>query len=151
MSEISSNSGSKVVNKCGCGIPVTVKKSSTTDNPGRRFETCKLYNPVTKLGGCNYFRWFDTTQTDWQRVLINNLNLRDNLLSKELELKQEELATVKEEKMRLVLEVERLKKKVKNVKEENSRLNKECSNGNGISLTICVLVCVFVVCLAKLL
>ncbi|KAK9740158.1 hypothetical protein RND81_03G015800 [Saponaria officinalis] len=109
MSEISSSSGSRVVNRCFCGIPVTVKKSSTTDNPGRRFETCKLYNPVTKLGGCNYFRWFDTTQTDWQRVLINNLNLRENLLSKELELKQEELTSVKEEKNRLALEVEMLK------------------------------------------
>ncbi|KAK9742034.1 hypothetical protein RND81_03G144400 [Saponaria officinalis] len=150
MSEINKSSGCVDVNKCFCGIPVTVKKSSTSDNPGRRFETCKFYNPVTKLGGCNYFRWFDRVQTDWQRVIINNQNMRENLLTKDLELKQEDLANVKEEKNRLSMEVERLKKKVKTVKEENSRLKGECSNRNGIPVTSYVLLCVLLVCLARL-
>ncbi|KAK9757359.1 hypothetical protein RND81_01G156900 [Saponaria officinalis] len=139
MSDLSSNCGCKDGNKCFCGIPVTIKKSSTTDNRGRRFEACKLYSPVTKLEGYNYFRWFDRTQTDWQRVIINNLNLRDNMLTKELELKQEKLTTIKEEGNRLGMDVDRLKKKVTLVKAENSRLNGECSNRNGFPITICVL------------
>ncbi|KAK9713678.1 hypothetical protein RND81_06G043700 [Saponaria officinalis] len=151
MSESSRNCGCNWNdgNKCFCGIPITVKKSSTSDNPGKRFEACKLFNPVTKLGGCNYFRWFDRTQTDWQRVIINNLNLRDNMLNKELELKQQELATVKEERNRLFIEVERLNKKLKTVKDENSRPKKERLTGIWFPILVCVLLCVFLVCLAK--
>ncbi|KAK9677151.1 hypothetical protein RND81_11G123900 [Saponaria officinalis] len=150
MSESSRNCGCNWNdgNKCFCGIPITVKKSSTPDNPGRRFEAYKLFNPVSKVGGCNYFRWFDKTQTDWQRVIDNNLNLRENIMSKELELKQQELASVKEERNRLFIEVERLKKKLKTVKDENSRLKNERSTGFWFSILVCVLICVFLVYLA---
>ncbi|KAK9688850.1 hypothetical protein RND81_09G015700 [Saponaria officinalis] len=128
--------------KCHCGHPISVKKSSTMENPGRRFESCKLYNPRTKIRGCNYFRWYDTTQTDWQRTIINKLQLENKVLTAESELLKEELKSLKEEKTMLRMEVDKVKK-LKCVKEEKTKFVSECkSKGYSLTMMICVIVSV---------
>ncbi|KAK9666058.1 hypothetical protein RND81_14G156900, partial [Saponaria officinalis] len=59
-----------------------VLTSWTKDNPGRRFEACPIYNPVTKTRGCRCFRWLDENQTTWQKKVINQLKEND-MLNKE--------------------------------------------------------------------
>ncbi|KAK9733384.1 hypothetical protein RND81_04G064600 [Saponaria officinalis] len=59
MSNVSYESTSKPVVKCRCGIPAALKTSMTEANTGRRFLTCKFYNPKTVMRGCNYFKWVD--------------------------------------------------------------------------------------------
>ncbi|KAK9757510.1 hypothetical protein RND81_01G167200 [Saponaria officinalis] len=77
-------SGSSSTNqgvRCHCGILAVQKTSWTTQNPGRRFVACKLYNPETKMCGCRFFKWIDEDITEWQTKLINEL-LNENKCSK---------------------------------------------------------------------
>ncbi|XP_074304425.1 uncharacterized protein LOC141639144 [Silene latifolia] len=69
-----------IVGKCKCGVPLALLKSWTTDNPGRRFLTCKFSNPATKNRGCGFFRWYDEEQVEWQRDVINNLVLEKKVV-----------------------------------------------------------------------
>ncbi|KAK9699289.1 hypothetical protein RND81_08G165200 [Saponaria officinalis] len=131
MSERSCNCSGEEMKKCYCGHPISVKKSSTMENPGRRFETCRLYNPRTKIRGCNYFRWYDTTQTDWQRMIINKLQLENKMLTTEMELVKEELKALKEDKTKFG-------------SERNSK-------GYGFTMVVCVIVSVLVVWFSNLL
>ncbi|KAK9665166.1 hypothetical protein RND81_14G094800 [Saponaria officinalis] len=130
MSDRSCDHNSEEVKKCYCGHPISVKKSSTMDDPGRRFESCKLYNSTTKIRGYNYFRWYDTTQTEWQRHIINKINLENKMLTSKMEVMKEELKSLKEDKSLLRMEVDKLKKKLKSVKEETTK-SKIDHNSNG--------------------
>ncbi|KAK9697825.1 hypothetical protein RND81_08G063600 [Saponaria officinalis] len=121
------------------------------ENPGRRFETCKLYNPRSKIRGCNYFRWYDTTQTDWQRIIINKLQLENKMLTTEMGSLKEEVKALKEDKTMLRTEVDKVKKKLKCVKEEKNKFGRERnSKGYGLMLVICVIVSVLVVWFSNL-
>ncbi|KAK9755579.1 hypothetical protein RND81_01G035900 [Saponaria officinalis] len=85
---------------CFCGRVAVVLTSWTKDNPGRRFEACPIYNPVTKTRGCRCFRWLDENQTTWQKKVINQLVLERKLLKNEAEMLQKENDMLKkEEKM----------------------------------------------------
>ncbi|MED6114949.1 hypothetical protein PIB30_085452 [Stylosanthes scabra] len=44
---------------CFCGLEMIIKKSSTTENPGRLFHTCPRYR---KGSHCNYFKWVDESE-----------------------------------------------------------------------------------------
>ncbi|KAK9742929.1 hypothetical protein RND81_03G206100 [Saponaria officinalis] len=151
MSNYSCVRSSEELKKCYCGHPIAVQKSSTVDNPGRRFECCKLYNPTTKIRGCKYFRWIDITQTDWQRHVINKLNLENKMLTSEMEMMKEELKSLKEDKSLLGMEVDKLKKKLKSLKEETtkSKIDRN-SNGNGVKIMIYVIVGLVVLWFSKL-
>ncbi|KAK9756034.1 hypothetical protein RND81_01G068400 [Saponaria officinalis] len=63
---------SRPVVKCRCGIPAALKTSMTEANTGRRFLTCKFYNPETVMRGCNYFKWVDEpiNETSWLKSEI---------------------------------------------------------------------------------
>ncbi|KAK9716334.1 hypothetical protein RND81_06G226200 [Saponaria officinalis] len=130
MSDRSCDRSSEEVKKCYCGHPIYVKKSSTMDDPGKRFKSCKLYNPTSKMRGCNYFRWYYTTLTEWQRHIINKMNLENKMLTSETEVMKEELKSLKEDKSLLRMEVDKLKKKLKSVKEETTK-SKIDHNSNG--------------------
>ncbi|KAK9668826.1 hypothetical protein RND81_13G089400 [Saponaria officinalis] len=86
MSSNSSNStnNSFTFRVCKCGIPVATKTSWTTQNPGRRFVTCKFYNPDSMMSGCNFFRWIDDDMTNWQRHVINRLVMENKCLKNEV-------------------------------------------------------------------
>ncbi|KAK9677290.1 hypothetical protein RND81_11G133900 [Saponaria officinalis] len=68
MSKGSSSSSSRNPINCNCKVPVAMLKSLTSDNPGRRFLTCKFRF-------CKFFKWVDEEQSDWQRDVINQLVL----------------------------------------------------------------------------
>ncbi|KAK9748746.1 hypothetical protein RND81_02G077700 [Saponaria officinalis] len=74
--------------KCFCDVLVTYLTSWTLNNPGRGFETCRWSRNGNVADGCNYFRWVDKPQTDWQKELINDLiTERDRLLRERAVLK----------------------------------------------------------------
>ncbi|KAK9690172.1 hypothetical protein RND81_09G109200 [Saponaria officinalis] len=56
--------------KCFCGVPVTYLTSWTRNNPGRGFESCRCSRHGNGADGCNYFRWVEKAQTDWQKELV---------------------------------------------------------------------------------
>ncbi|KAK9698018.1 hypothetical protein RND81_08G077100 [Saponaria officinalis] len=72
MSKVSYESTSKPVVECRCGIPAALKTSMTEANTGRRFLTCKFYNPEMGMRGCNYFKWVDEpmNETSWLKSEI---------------------------------------------------------------------------------
>ncbi|KAK9726394.1 hypothetical protein RND81_05G212100 [Saponaria officinalis] len=73
---------------CFCGVPVTYLTSWTRNNPGRGFETCRWSRNGNVADGCNFFRWVDKPQTDWQKEVINDLiTERDQLLRERAVLK----------------------------------------------------------------
>ncbi|KAK9697722.1 hypothetical protein RND81_08G056300 [Saponaria officinalis] len=80
MSRSSSQSSDEEPRKCFCGVPVIFLKSWTENNPGRGFETCRCSSSGNKVDGCNYFRWVDKPQTNWQKEVINNLITEMNQL-----------------------------------------------------------------------
>ncbi|KAK9691855.1 hypothetical protein RND81_09G224400 [Saponaria officinalis] len=109
MSESSSRSSFEGPKKCYCGIPLAVVKSWTSENPGRKFEACKFYNPQTNFRGCRFFRWSDRTQTDWQREIINQLVYEKKILKSEVELVNQEVKWLREERAKLVSELQHVK------------------------------------------
>ncbi|KAK9723898.1 hypothetical protein RND81_05G032800 [Saponaria officinalis] len=82
---------------CFCGHVAVVLTSWTKDNPGRKFEACPIYNPVTKTRGCRCFRWLDENQTTWQKKVINQLVIERKLLENEAEMLQKENDMLKKE------------------------------------------------------
>ncbi|KAK9756177.1 hypothetical protein RND81_01G079000 [Saponaria officinalis] len=58
---------------CKCNVHLALLTSWTSDNPGRRFLTCKFRF-------CKYFIWVDEDQSEWQRDVINQLLLEKKLL-----------------------------------------------------------------------
>ncbi|MED6199887.1 hypothetical protein PIB30_080039 [Stylosanthes scabra] len=44
---------------CFCGLKTLIKKSSTSENPGRLFHTCPRYREGSH---CNYFKWVDESE-----------------------------------------------------------------------------------------
>ncbi|KAK9733874.1 hypothetical protein RND81_04G098400 [Saponaria officinalis] len=84
-------------------------KSCTRDNPGRRFEDCKYYDPITKSRGCKYFKWCDRIQTDWQKDLINELLMEKKELENKLGKYGRDLEYLVENMGELLAEIEYLK------------------------------------------
>ncbi|KAK9749957.1 hypothetical protein RND81_02G161600 [Saponaria officinalis] len=101
MSVQSSAHGSEEMRKCFCGVRTSTLKSWTHENPGRRFEACSIYDPITK----------DT---------INQLMMDKKILKSDVVLLKEEVKWFKEERGKLLLgidelKVERLDNRKKNV------------------------------------
>ncbi|KAK9734339.1 hypothetical protein RND81_04G132700 [Saponaria officinalis] len=57
MSSASSSETSIELVRCYCTVPAALQTSWTSQNPGRRFFTCKFYNPEMQFRGCNFFKW----------------------------------------------------------------------------------------------
>ncbi|KAK9733418.1 hypothetical protein RND81_04G067100 [Saponaria officinalis] len=131
--------------KCFCGIPVTYLTSWTQNNPGRGFESCRCSRHGNGADGCNYFRWVDKAQTDWQKEVINNLiTERNQLLCERAALKDKVKHLMDERKMELVDvdEVHSL-----DVVEDGKRdvAGSSKNKFRGISMPICVIVGLIVV------
>ena len=77
--------------ECYCGYDVTVQRGWTTKNPGRRFVACPDYDVHNNSRGCNYFKWVDNEQTDWQKDVILKLMEERRKLQWEVEFFQRNL------------------------------------------------------------
>ncbi|XP_057249390.1 uncharacterized protein LOC130590834 [Beta vulgaris subsp. vulgaris] len=99
---------------CKCKIGVATLTSWTSDNPGRKFITCKFYDRIRKIRhGCDVWEWVDEHQEEWQRVLINQLLLEKKLLGSDIEVLKAEVHKLEQQRMKLAKENERLVKKLK--------------------------------------
>ncbi|KAK9698004.1 hypothetical protein RND81_08G076300 [Saponaria officinalis] len=105
----SSNRSDGSLSKCYCGASTAILKSWTRGNPGRRFEACKYYDPITKSRGCKYFKWCDHIQTDWQKNLINELLMEKKILKNELGKYGRDLEYFVNDRGELLVEIEDLK------------------------------------------
>ncbi|KAK9668509.1 hypothetical protein RND81_13G065500 [Saponaria officinalis] len=114
--------------KCYCGATTAVMKSWTRDNPGRRFEACKFYDPITKSRGCKYFKWCDRIQTDWQKDLINELLVEKREMEAEISKHGRDLEYLVEDRCELAAEIEDLKVKSDCVKCKNNVGVWKCSS-----------------------
>ncbi|XP_021776310.1 uncharacterized protein LOC110740120 [Chenopodium quinoa] len=121
--------------KCGCGVPIARLKSWTHENPARRFEACKFYNPETNQRGCKFFRWVDEDMTNWQRDTINQLVTEKQLMKGEVSVLQTRLCCLETENKRLKEEFEKLKLKLKKSKKGHSE-------SFGIMIMLCIVVSV---------
>ncbi|KAK9683979.1 hypothetical protein RND81_10G178800 [Saponaria officinalis] len=92
--------------KCHCGFPAAMKTSWTVHNSGRRFFTCKLYDPDLGMPGCNFFKWVIL------ELLNENKRLKDELKQR----KEQESDDQKLEKkiVELGVELEKIRKEKKN-------------------------------------
>ncbi|KAK9714246.1 hypothetical protein RND81_06G081200 [Saponaria officinalis] len=88
MSRESYSTSSFRPSKCRCGVSLALLKSWTSENPGRRFLACKLYNPETNYRGCNFFKWYDKGQFEWQEDVIDKLMLEKKLLEARMEVEK---------------------------------------------------------------
>ncbi|XP_056688872.1 uncharacterized protein [Spinacia oleracea] len=60
--------------RCYCGFTVSIQKTWTKENPGRRFIACPDYDVETNRRGCIFFRWIDEQEpTTWQTIVILGL------------------------------------------------------------------------------
>ncbi|KAK9705111.1 hypothetical protein RND81_07G034400 [Saponaria officinalis] len=134
MSRSTSSSSSRTSCKCNCGVPLALVKSWTTDNPGRRFLTCKFYNPSTQFRGCQYFKWFDEEQCQWQKDVINQLLLDKKLLKCESEMLKVENEHLIEQKKIMSEEIEMLNLKLK-LGEKQMELPSNGSNEGHFTLS----------------
>ncbi|XP_021726329.1 uncharacterized protein At4g04775-like [Chenopodium quinoa] len=121
--------------KCWCGIPIARLKSWTHENPARRFEACKFYNPETNQRGCKFFRWVDEDMTNWQRDAINQLITEKQLMKAEVNVLQTRLCCSETENKRLKEEYDKLKLKLKKSKMGHNE-------SFGIMMLMCVVVSV---------
>ncbi|XP_056682645.1 uncharacterized protein [Spinacia oleracea] len=96
--------------KCYCGIPSKMLTSWTTDNPGRKFLTCKFSDVHTGRKGCGWFYWVDPDVVEWQRVVTNELVVEKRLLKTELRVMMTELQKLEDDKALLVAANERLER-----------------------------------------
>ncbi|KAK6151949.1 hypothetical protein DH2020_014584 [Rehmannia glutinosa] len=66
---------------CHCGTLAVIRTSWTTDNPGRRFQSCRQFD----RGGCSFFAWKDPPMCRRAKAIIPGLLKRINDMCKELE------------------------------------------------------------------
>ncbi|KAK9665126.1 hypothetical protein RND81_14G092200 [Saponaria officinalis] len=128
--------------KCYCGATTAIVKSWTRDNPGRRFEACKYYDPITKSRGCKYFKWCDRIQTDWQKDLINELLTEKRELENELDKYGRDLEYLVDDRAKLLAEIEDLKVKSNCVKCKNNVGVWKCSS---VAYWVVIVLVIFVI------
>ncbi|KAK9666249.1 hypothetical protein RND81_14G171300 [Saponaria officinalis] len=134
MSRSTSSCSSRNPNDCKYGVPVAIVKSWTSDNLGRRFLTSKFYNPSTQFHGCQYFKWSDEDQCQWQKDVINQLVLDKKLLKCEFEMLKADNAHLMELKIRISEENELLKLK-SNLGEQQIKWPSNGPNNGGVVFT----------------
>lgn len=141
--------------KCNCGLPVGRRTSWTERNPGRRFMSCKFYEPESEWRGCNFFKWVDEDMTEWQRHLSNKLILEKKLLELQLTTSQAEVKELESQRNLLLTDNCNLKLKCKALNAElKLRMKKDASKRVGSSMVVglssyykVVYVCFFVLLL----
>ncbi|XP_074264819.1 uncharacterized protein LOC141587268 [Silene latifolia] len=106
---------------CYCGNPTAIATSWTTNNPGRRFQACATYNPVSKVRGCKFFQWIDLNPTNWQRDVANEILFQKNRLKSEVRMLNCEVQSLQEERKMMKMELDNLKSEVKKMDEKNGR------------------------------
>ncbi|CAA0822291.1 DNA topoisomerase 3-alpha [Striga hermonthica] len=94
MSENSQVPGFK---ECYCGQLSVIRTSWTSENPGRRFSSCKR-------GGCTFFSWVDGPMCNRSKQLIPGLLWKSNELRDLVQQLQDENDKMKEEKRLLEIE-----------------------------------------------
>ncbi|KAK9748528.1 hypothetical protein RND81_02G064400 [Saponaria officinalis] len=50
--------------KCKCETACEHRTSWALQNPGRKFVTCKFYNPNSSMHRCGFFMWVDEDMTE---------------------------------------------------------------------------------------
>ncbi|XP_021728174.1 uncharacterized protein LOC110695235 [Chenopodium quinoa] len=120
--------------KCKCGVPLAKLTSWTRENPGRKFRTCKFYDPVTESKGCKSFEWVDEPDgTAWQTEVINNLLLDKKLLKGEITDYKREVDDLGGQMRCLLNEVDSLKMKCKAINSDRKKMNRDLNGRNGRS------------------
>ncbi|KAK9691904.1 hypothetical protein RND81_09G227500 [Saponaria officinalis] len=115
-SSTSSSLSAHIRKKCHCGFPTAMKTSWTVHNPGRRFLTCKLYDPDLGMPGCNFFKWVDEDMSNWQNNVILELLNENKHLKDELKQRNEEENADQKLGMKIVelgVELDKIKKEKK--------------------------------------
>ncbi|KAK9667659.1 hypothetical protein RND81_13G003000, partial [Saponaria officinalis] len=126
-------SSSRNLNNCNFEISVSLLKSWTGDNSGRRFLTCKFRF-------CKFFKWVDEEQIDWQRDVINQLLLEKKLLQCDNEILKAENLHMGDQMNKLKDEIVLLKA-AKNFQMTNLVSCNESGGRSRISGIICHCVC----------
>ncbi|XP_021754556.1 uncharacterized protein LOC110719886 [Chenopodium quinoa] len=122
--------------KCKCGVPMAKLTSWTRENPGRKFISCKFYDPITETRGCKAFEWVDQPDgTDWQTGVINNLLLDKKLLKGEVNELKREVDEISGQRRCLLNEVDNLKMRCKALNADRKRMNRECNEGRVSSIS----------------
>ncbi|XP_074283611.1 uncharacterized protein LOC141608151 [Silene latifolia] len=130
--------------KCRCGVPVSLLRSWTQDNPGRRFLKGKFSNPEFSRG-CGYFSWYDELQMEWQKNAINQLMLEKDVLKGELMMSKGKVSHLQERNKKL-REANILLRQIKayedvNVDNEDTG-RKSCRPLFSLVVVVCLLVLV---------
>ncbi|XP_021735109.1 uncharacterized protein LOC110701789 [Chenopodium quinoa] len=129
--------------KCQCGVPFEKLIAWTKENPGRKFRSCKFYDPVTESRGCKAFEWIDQPDgTPWQTEVINNLLLDKKLLKGEVTDLKREVDNVSGQRRCLLNEIDNLKIKCKALSSDRKKMSKEVQGRNASSLNLCVVAAV---------
>src|SRR5688572_30601422 len=112
--------------KCDCGLPMARLTSWTKENPGRKFLTCKFYDPKTETRGCKSFEWVDEDDgTDWQRDVINQLIIDKKLMKSEISSLKTEVEDLNGQRRCLLNEIDNLKLKCRALNGDRKRYNNE--------------------------
>ncbi|XP_021713547.1 uncharacterized protein LOC110704855 [Chenopodium quinoa] len=129
--------------KCQCGVPFARLTSWTRENPGRKFRSCKFYDPVTESRGCKSFEWIDQPDgTSWQTEVINNLLLDKKLMKGEHADLKREVDDFCGQRRCLLNEIDSLKLKCKALSSDRKKMTQEVEGRKTSSMNLFV---VFVV------
>ncbi|KAK9750924.1 hypothetical protein RND81_02G229700 [Saponaria officinalis] len=140
MSSASSSKTSIELVRCYCTVPAALQTSWTLQNPGRRFFTCKFYNPEMQFRGCNFFKWVDESSTNWQRKVINSLVMEKMSLKQEISEIKMKVGQYEESKYNRDREMAKLKTKCEDLSLEAMKLRKKVKIMTKIIKTLTVLV-----------
>ncbi|XP_021769515.1 uncharacterized protein LOC110733737 [Chenopodium quinoa] len=133
--------------KCQCGVPMSRLTAWTRENPGRKFRTCKFYDPVTESRGCKAFEWVDQPDgTPWQTEVINNLLLDKKLMKGELNDMKREVDDVSGQRRCLLNEIDRLKMKCKALSSDRKKMIKEVHGSNATTKKMLTVHAIVVFC-----
>ncbi|KAK6138847.1 hypothetical protein DH2020_027412 [Rehmannia glutinosa] len=65
--------------ECYCGRTAVIRTAWTTENPGRRFQSCRDYDK----GGCKFFSWEDPPMCSRAKAIIPGLLRKINAFEAE--------------------------------------------------------------------
>ncbi|XP_056691456.1 uncharacterized protein [Spinacia oleracea] len=138
--------------KCACGVPLARLTGWTRENPGRKFRSCKFYDPITETRGCKAFEWVDEPDgTAWQTKVINNLLLDKKLMKGEVSDLKREIDNLSGQRRCLLNEIDSLKVINKALSCDSKQMHMEQRANSLNTYVVVVGICYFFFILGMLL